>query len=102
MRLVENKASVFAALGCSNATADRCGDLSAADRVFEWRTHFMHDSTTYLINENGDNEMPQEAKILTAALPADLAARSLSGKDYAGKTIKFRFENDWIMGLPKM
>ncbi len=62
----------------------------------------MHDSTTYLINENGDNEMPQEAKILTAALPADLAARSLSGKDYAGKTIKFRFENDWIMGLPKM
>lgn len=98
MRLVEDTAETWTALGC-NANVNTDCNWKEPSVGYNWNADEWA-KTVSLKRADGSLRTPANPIELDLSLPADFSARTLSTTDYAGKDISFTYENGWIDGLP--
>jgi len=96
--LYEDNTKTWTELGCEVASTP-C-EYKEPSVKYYWSTGSWS-KTASLKTAAGSILSPTKPMKLDLQFPSDLKLRTLSGVDYAGRTIGFTYENGWIDGLPR-
>ena len=98
MTLYEDNAKTWTELGCDASVTTSCKYKEPSVKYY-WSTGTWS-KTVSLKTSTGAILSPAKPIKLDLQFPSDLQLRTLSGVNYAGKTIGFTYESGWIDGLP--